>query len=214
MSEQSHPAVGPRSIKRVTDPKALRALAHPIRMALIGLLRTEGPLTATRAAELLGESSASTSFHLRQLAKYGMAEEAPGGHGRERPWRATAIFTDVPGIAHSPEFAAAADLFRSVVAERYFESLMRWLEVRPDQPDEWQQAAHFGDRLLYLTAAELAALADKIEALLDPYLDRNADAGLRPEGARLISFLHLAFPLIDMATARSARVARAGGDGP
>src|SRR5215470_16594917 len=84
---------GPRSVKRITDPMALRALAHPIRLALIGLLRTEGPLTATRAAELLGESSASCSFHLRQLAKYGLATDAPGGHGRERPWQATAMFT-------------------------------------------------------------------------------------------------------------------------
>jgi len=72
------------SVNNLTDPKALRALAHPIRLALIGLLRTQGPLTATRAAELLGESSASTSFHLRQLSKYGLAEEAGGGQGRER----------------------------------------------------------------------------------------------------------------------------------
>ncbi|RKE22812.1 helix-turn-helix domain-containing protein [Streptomyces sp. TLI_171] len=79
---------------RLTDPRALRAYAHPTRMALVGLLRREGPLTATRAAELLGtESVASCSFHLRQLAKYGLVEEAGGGHGREKPWRATAAFT-------------------------------------------------------------------------------------------------------------------------
>src|SRR3984957_6671525 len=71
---------------RVNDPKALRALAHPIRLSLMAVLRSQGPLTATRAGELLGESSASTSFHLRQLAKYGLVEEAGGGHGRERPW--------------------------------------------------------------------------------------------------------------------------------
>src|SRR5216683_7080410 len=110
-----------RSVERLTDPRALRALAHPIRMSLLGLLRTEGPLTATRAGELLGESSASCSFHLRQLAKYGLAEEAGGGRGRERPWQATAMLTDVPAVADSPELAAASDLFRSVIAERYYE---------------------------------------------------------------------------------------------
>jgi predicted transcriptional regulator len=57
-----------RSVKRLTDPRALRALAHPIRMSLVGMLRVHGPLTATKAADLLGESSASCSFHLRQLA--------------------------------------------------------------------------------------------------------------------------------------------------
>src|ERR1700748_927844 len=77
-----------RTVTQLTDPRALRAYAHPGRMALLGLLRREGPLTATRAAELLGESSGTCSFHLRQLAKYGLVEEAGGGTGREKPWRA------------------------------------------------------------------------------------------------------------------------------
>src|SRR6516162_11056846 len=117
-----------RSVKRMTDPRALRALAHPLRLSLLGLLRIEGPLTATRAGELLGESSASCSFHLRQLAKYGLVEEAGGGRGRERPWRATTMFTDVPTITDSPELDAASGLFRSIVAERYYEKMVSWLE--------------------------------------------------------------------------------------
>lgn len=208
MQESPTAAVGPRSIKQITDPKALRALAHPIRLALIGLLRTEGPLTATRAAELLGESSGSCSFHLRQLAKYGLAEEAAGGQGRERPWQATAMFTHVPEIADTPEFAAASGLFRSMVAERYFESLMRWLEAWPDEPAEWQQAALFGDHLLYLTAAELTELGSEIDGLVDRYVDRTARPDLRPEGARLITFLRLAYP------ASLPRPAAALGGGP
>ena len=202
MAENSTAAGGPRSIKRITDPKALRALAHPIRMSLIGLLRTQGPLTATKAAELLGESSATCSFHLRQLGKYGMAEEAPGGQGRERPWQATAQFTDVPDVADNPEFAAASSLFRSVLAERHFDSLMNWLEARPDEPAEWQDADHFSDWLLYLTASELAVLRDKVRDLIDRYLDRTARPELRPEGARLINFLQLAFPIVGPVTSR------------
>src|SRR5256886_16151225 len=79
----------PRTIE-LTDPRALRAIAHPVRMRLVGLLRREGPLTATRAAELLGESSGTCSFHLRQLAPYGLVEEAGGGRGRGKPRRAPA----------------------------------------------------------------------------------------------------------------------------
>ncbi len=196
-SPENRPGAGdPRSVKRITDPKALRALAHPTRLALIGLLRTEGPLTATKAGELLGESSASASFHLRQLGKYGLAEEAPGGQGRERPWQATAQFTDVPELDDTPEFAAAAGLFRSVVAERYFESMMRWLEARPHEPEEWQLAAQFGDKVLYLTPHELADLGERVNQLLDGYLDRTANPDLRPEGAREVSYLNLAFPWI------------------
>ena len=184
-------------VKHLTDPRALRALAHPTRLALVALLRTEGPLTATRAAELLHDSSASTSFHLRQLAKYGLVEEAPGGRGRERPWRATAMFTSVPEVTDSPELAAASGLFRSVVADRYFEALLRWLETRPDEPEQWQRAAHFGDTILYVTADELADLGEKLQALLDPYVERQAIPELRPPDARLVSYLHLAFPLVD-----------------
>lgn len=196
MAENSIAAGGPRSVKRITDPKALRALAHPIRMSLIGLLRTEGPLTATRAAELLGENSATTSFHLRQLAKYGMAEEAPGGHGRERPWQATTMSTDVPDVTDDPEMAAAGASFRAVIAERYFEWLRRWLHQRPAEPAEWQQADVFGDRLLYLTSGELAVLGQKMRDLFDEYVDRTARPELRPPESRLISVLQFAFPMI------------------
>jgi hypothetical protein len=196
MPDNSIAAGGPRSVKRLTDPKALRALAHPIRMSLVGLLRTEGPLTATRAAELLGESSASCSFHLRQLGKYGLAEEAAGGHGRERPWQATTMSTAVPDFSDDPEFAAASGLYRSVLAERYFDWLMRWEEQRPSQPAEWQRADRFGDLLLYLTAAELDELGKKMYDLFDDYRDRTARPELRPPGSRLISVLQFAFPMI------------------
>ena len=100
----------PRTVTKLTDPRALRAMAHPIRLSLIGLLRREGPLTATHAGELIGESSASCSFHLRQLAKYGLVEEAGGGKGRERPWKATALFTSWPAVAVGPEAAAASSV--------------------------------------------------------------------------------------------------------
>ncbi len=196
MAENSIAAGGPRSVKRVTDPKALRALAHPIRMSLIGLLRTEGPLTATRAADLLGENSATTSFHLRQLAKYGMAEEAPGGHGRERPWQATTMATDVPDVTDDPDLAAAGASFLAVIAERYFEWLRRWLDQRPAEPGEWQQADVFGDRLLYLTSDELADLGRKMHDVFDEYVDRTARPELRPPDSRLITVLQFAFPMI------------------
>jgi DNA-binding transcriptional ArsR family regulator len=185
---------GSRSVKRLTDPKALRALAHPVRLELVGLLRRQGPLTATKAAELLGESSGTTSFHLRQLAKYGLVEEAGGGQRRERPWRATAMFTGWPEVADSSEVAEASGLLRAVIAERYFEQLMRWLETRDSEPMEWQEAAHFGDTLLWVTAEELRALGEEELALIERYLERQTRPELRPHDARLVTHLHLAFP--------------------
>jgi hypothetical protein len=185
-----------RSVKRITDPRTMRALAHPIRLSLLSLLRTEGPMTATKAGERIGESAASCSFHLRQLSKYGFVEEASGGHGRERPWQATAMLTDVATIGDSPEFTAAADLFRSIVLDRYFESAARWLDAKPNESPEWQQAAQFTDRILYVTAAELATVTRQIEDLLDGYADRNVNPALRPADSRLVSCINLGFPLL------------------
>jgi hypothetical protein len=130
----------------------------------------------------------------RQLAKYGLVEEAGGGHGRERPWQATAMLTDVPAVADSPELAAASGLFRSIVAERYYEEMMSWLEARPGEPEEWQQAALFGDLYLYLTAAELTELGEQVDRLLYRYIDRMTRPELRPPGARLVSYIHVAAP--------------------
>ena len=182
-----------RTVTRLTDPRALRAYAHPVRMSLMGLLRTEGPLTATRAAELLGESSGTCSFHLRQLAKYGLVEEAGGGTGREKPWRATTTSTDWDATPATPE-AAAAGLLNTVIAEQYFEQLMRWLEASPDEPAEWQQAVQLGDRILYVTAAELEDLSRRVRELVDEYFERQLRPDLRPPGARLVTWLNLAFP--------------------
>ena len=90
---------GPRL---VDDVRALRALAHPVRLALIEHLLIDGPLTATEASELVGESPSSCSFHLRQLAKYGFVEETGEGTGRRRPWRITRIGLDVDPHAADP----------------------------------------------------------------------------------------------------------------
>src|SRR3954453_11280927 len=146
----------------LTDPRALRALAHPTRMKLVGLLRRHGPLTATQAGALLGEVPASASFHLRQLAKYGLVEEAPGGRGRQRPWQATAGFTSWSGVGGGPQMEAAAQLLSSVVADRYHEQFIDWLEQQTQEPLEWQQAARFSDFALYLTAEELKELGERL----------------------------------------------------
>jgi predicted ArsR family transcriptional regulator len=184
-----------RTVTKLTDPRALRAYAHPVRMSLMGLLRTEGPLTATRAAELLGDPSITHPFHLRQLAKYGLVEEAGGGTGREKPWRATTTSTAWdPAGGSTPETAAALGLLRTVIAEGYFEQLMRWLESSPDQPAEWQQAAQLGDQILYVTAEELDDLGRRVLELVDEYFERQVKPELRPPGARLVTWLHLAFP--------------------
>lgn len=188
------PADPPLRSLELTDPRALRALAHPVRLALVGLLRREGAMTATQAAGHIGSSPSNCSFHLRQLAKYGLVEEAPGGRGRERPWGATAFFTSWPNVAHDPELAAASGLLSAVVVERLFEDVMRWLEAKPADPPEWQEAAGFGDTMLYLTAEELAELSADLQRLQQRFSERRVAPDLRPQGSRRVIAIHFAFP--------------------
>jgi predicted ArsR family transcriptional regulator len=178
----------------LTDPRTLRGLAHPVRLALIGLLRRVGPLTATEAGERIGESPASCSFHLRQLAKYGLVVEAGGGRGRRRPWRATAHSTSWPSVPSDPEQSAAATQLGAVVAGRYHAATIDYLERRRAEPAEWQRAGGLGDTFLFLTAAELAQLSDELDALLAPYAARVREPGLRPQGARHVTFIQVAIP--------------------
>lgn len=195
MTQSTEPPSGdgtPRSV-RLTDPRALRAYAHPTRMQLVGLLRRSGPFTATRAAELTGESVASCSYHLRILAKYGLVEEAPGGRGREKPWRATARFTDWPEYSEDAGVAQAADALTVAVTEHYFERVVRTMESRHRLPRAWQEAEQFGDSLVHLTPEELTDLGERMRALLKPYEERESDPSLRPEGARAVSVLRIAF---------------------
>jgi len=174
----------------LTDPRALRAYAHPIRLSLIGLLRREGPKTATEAAAAIGESVASCSFHLRQLARYGLVEEVGGGHGRAKPWRATARTTSWRSDSDDPELAAAASLVERTVLDSYYAEAAAWLQRRGQEPPEWRRAGAASDYLVHLTAEEAEHLLQQYEALLAPYQSRD----VHPEGSRPAHLIHLVVP--------------------
>jgi len=194
----------PRSA-RLTGPRALRAYAHPTRLTLMALLRRDGPQTATQAARATGESVASCSFHLRQMAKYGLVEPAGGGRGREKPWRATAMVTGWDPVSpQDPVTAAAGQALQLALAERYFELTARWVRAQPGEAAEWREAAQFGDSLLYLTAAELRELGGQVQGLLRPYAGRLEDPAGRPAGSRPVTVLHLAFPALITGDSRRA----------
>jgi predicted ArsR family transcriptional regulator len=187
----------PRSVTYLTDPVALRALAHPTRMRLLSLLRREGPLTATQAGERLGESSGTCSFHLRQLARHGLVAEVPGVRGRSKPWRATAASTSWTAGSEDKTAAAAALDLTALVTRRYTELLAEWAERAPRESPAWRDAAFADDTAAWLAPEELSALARDVANLLDPYLDRAAEPGTRPAGARRVAVIRVAFPLDD-----------------
>jgi predicted ArsR family transcriptional regulator len=175
----------------------MRALAHPTRLALLELMSREGSVTVTRASEVLGESTASCSYHVRQLSKYGFVEPTGGGRGRERPWRRATrgqVFAEVSG---DPETSAAAETLTSIIVERHMRTIAHWLAERRREPERWRQVTGFSDRLLYLTADELAELDRRIFEVVEAtgYGERTDDPSRRPEGARPLSLIVFGIPL-------------------
>ncbi|MDW5328089.1 winged helix-turn-helix domain-containing protein [Plantactinospora sp. KLBMP9567] len=202
----------PRSEIRLTDPRALRGYAHPLRMALVGLLRREGPLTATQAAERLDESVPSCSYHLRQLAKYGLAERVEGSDARERPWRATALNTSWDDTSDDPALLAAVNELHSVILNHYFERARAHLAQRASEPADWRAVLGFGDALVHVTQAELAELTRRIEALFAEYDERLTDPSTRPEGSRPVGIIQLMVPTEPPADATAAGSTTADAD--
>jgi DNA-binding transcriptional ArsR family regulator len=192
----------PPGFRRLDDPQTLRALAHPTRLSILELMSREGSVTVTRASEALGESTASCSYHLRQLAKYGDVEPAGGGRGRERPWRRAMRGQSFDESSADPETRAAAEALTSVVVQRHMSRIARWLDGRSREAPEWRDVTGFSDRILHLTPEELADLDRRIFAVIAEtgYEDRTDDPAARPPGARAISLMVYGVPLPDPGT--------------
>ena len=179
-----------RATIRLDDPRALRAYAHPLRLSLIGMLRRNGPMTATQCAAALDENVPNCSFHLRQLAKYGLAERAPAADGRERPWQATASSTSWTDDSDDPDARMAADQLNAALLRQYIGRAESYLATRGEEPAEWRAAAGFSDDMIYVTAEQLVTLTEQVESLLAPYRDRTA----RAAGSRPVAVVQLAIP--------------------
>lgn len=158
----------PRAV-HVSDPSALRALAHPVRQRIIGTLRIDGPQTVGALSDRLGAAPGSISYHMGTLARHGFVEEAPdlAHDGRERWWRATAdVTTFSPAeLLRDPERRAAAEQTRRSFVQLYAAEQLEYLSTEPQFDEDWIAAATMGDDTAWLTAAELRELSDELEAL-------------------------------------------------
>ena len=179
----------------VSDPLALRALAHPIRQQLLGLVGREGTITGAEAARQLDISQALASHHLRQLAKYGFVERAEADDHRARPWQVTSTSTYLrPEVAEGRE---ASDVLQRMAVERAVQEFIGWQQRRAELGDDWVEPTDIAHGLLYLTASELADLRAKIDELIKPLVaqrrvGQHAD---RPPDAEPVSFLFMATPI-------------------
>lgn len=176
-----HLATAPEEIVS-PDARSLRGLAHPLRLELLGLLRMDGPATATQLAERTGQSSGATSYHLRQLAAYGfVVEDARRTTGkRDRYWRAAHRLTmfDQPRDADEGERALGEEYLRIVAdanARRLQGAIAGLATIEQDLGDGWTSGFTMSDLSLRLTLDEARSLIGELEALAARYRRDDPD---------------------------------------
>jgi DNA-binding transcriptional ArsR family regulator len=170
--------------ERSLSAREIRALAHPLRLRLLEVLR-DGPATATQLGRELGESSGATSYHLRELAKAGFVEDdEERSSGRDRYWRRTRPLVVVDSDpADDAEYAAALAQLREVLVRRDEEALARYFATVADQPAEWQESSFLGGWEVHATPEELRELGRQMFEVVDR-LRRPVDK--RPPEARTV----------------------------
>ena len=179
--------------RRFEDPRSIRALAHPARLAILDALAAGEELTATQCAELTGLSPSATAYHLKLLERYGFAESAPARPDRrERPWRATdaQISADLDGSTQAGAAAAAAvigayiDVTRAIAVE--------FAAGEHAEPAQWRNAAALSSTDLWLTAEEVQQLGQDLSSLLERYRRRP-----RPDTSRRVRIMNVLVPRAD-----------------
>jgi DNA-binding transcriptional ArsR family regulator len=165
----------------LTDPRQMRALAHPLRLGLLGLLRMDGPATATTLAEEVGESPALVSYHLRQLASHGFIHEAVdlARDGRQRWWRASHRGTTWShgSFMSNPEHASAATVLMSEIAEGYAQAARAWLAESAAWPATWIEVSDLSDWLLMLNPSQVERMREELVAVIERYVAQPAGEG-------------------------------------
>lgn len=169
------------------DPRYLRALAHPLRWKLLDLLRQEGTATVTACAVALGESTASCSYHLGMLAKYGYIEPAPA-IGREKPWRLADHDGPVSLLPQGPgaeEALASQAAMESWVDHESAELKDFYLRRRDLEPPAWLAALRVASQATWLTTDQARDVGERLMEVFRDAAAREDEHG-RPPGARLV----------------------------
>jgi DNA-binding transcriptional ArsR family regulator len=173
----------------ITDPKAMRALAHPTRMGALRHLQRQGPATATQLAEVVGASPSVLSWHLRHLESFGLVSEWDGGtDARERWWQAVAkgVRFDLPA---GPDGRAAFDALHGELLNEALDEARTWsVEVAPNLDDAWARRSDGANTRLMVTAEEADAIQTAIEELLTPYLGSTREPAAGMRGVRMLRF--------------------------
>jgi predicted ArsR family transcriptional regulator len=151
------------------NPTSLKALVHPLRIGMLGILRADGPATSSELARKLETNSGATSYHLRQLERHGFVVEVPGmGTTRQRFWQAAHEYS-ILERSRMNEDADAVILIDEVMrlGSRLREAeVAEWIGSQDDWGTEWTDASANDDYLLQVSPDELSELVDGIRSLI------------------------------------------------
>ncbi len=173
----------------------LKAMAHPLRVQILGMLRTYGPATASGLAGRLGLTSGALSYHLRQLERFGfIAEDLERGDNRDRWWRSVHRYTEFNNVDLDPALAEIGEEYERSVISALTNSLIRAQAERTSWPVEWQRAFDMSDTLLELTASEAEQLAAQIRAVFQRYRPHTPGAPL-PDGSQIVGARYQVYPV-------------------
>jgi|SRR5579875_1909706 len=193
--DTSQPRTPESAPREITDARTLRALAHPLRLALIEILWRDEAVSAAQAGRELGEPQANCSFHLRQLAKFGIVEEVEGHRGRARPWRLSASGLRFGGVQDDPETALAWAALEKLLRGRQTGRYRAWLEGRSGYSARWRAAAFHVNHVAWLTPDELDEISVEVNDLLTRRgRERRGDPAQRPADALPVELVSFAYP--------------------
>jgi DNA-binding transcriptional ArsR family regulator len=173
------------------DPRILRAIAHPLRATLLYELFARGTSTATTLAEAVDQPVNSVSFHLRQLAKYGLIEEAEGvgSDARQRWWRPAmsgGVRVRDRALAATAEGRSSLEVFKSTVAARWQTLVARFFGPREETDEVWASS----DVPMMRTDSEARACEEELLAVLKKWLGHGQHTA-PPEGEQRRTYLAL-----------------------
>lgn len=179
----------------VPDATALKALAHPVRMRMLGMLRMDGPATATMLAERLGLNSGATSYHLRQLAQHGFIEDAPSESRRDRWWKARHESTSFVEKEAQGEKLEAGVAFMQAALTWQVGAMQQAVQEFAELPPAWRKASSTSDFTFAMTPEQANELTTAIRNLLwQAMRDGPPLTAPLPKGAELFTVMLHAFP--------------------
>jgi Helix-turn-helix domain len=174
------------------DPRAIKALAHPARLAVIEAFFAGRRLTATECGDIAGLSASAMSYHLRALERWGIIRRsAATADGRERPWEAAGDRLSVDS-AEPRATAAGEAMLVATMLDRVRAETLAWVA---NQDSAWYDSVSISSGCYWLTAEEARELSEAIAAVVAGYQRRSKDGA--PGGARQVRVAFTVVPSTD-----------------